>query len=458
MVEADFRGKNITEADILIPKEDWDSKIDALRMQLGAPENPDLFPPHFLKKTLPSIGGHIIEYKNPSGLMGVGFIFPRRVDGQLGYTLRLHTLSEKLTLDEAKILAQDAISVGALPIKEQPITVVPYVPQEHRPLDPGSASTFVPEGVIIRGATLKDGQAIRSLHREVWDVRSDDFLYPADIHSSAFSLPTTLIATVDSAPVGFLFGFDKFSTTSVPNRLQQYIKNKTIRQESQLMGVREDKRGIGIASSLKWNQAHKARSEGTEIINWTYDPLLFQNAQLNINGLRGIVWEHTPNYYAFSGANKLNQVAASRFRVDWLISSPRVESANLQRSERKARILQSFEAGNIPIINSTRIRNSLAGNEVIVIEDDYLHGVDSLSVAIEIPVDWISVQAEDLSLAMQWRNVSDALFQEYVGHADGKYLLTDLVEIKKNNTTVRAFLIGRASSQIERIFSGQEIS
>jgi hypothetical protein len=47
---------------------------------------------------------------------------------------------------------------------------------------------------------------------------------------------------------------------------------------------------------------------------------------LNLNKLRGVIWEHNPNYYAFSGANKLNQIIASRFSVTWLITSPRIKS------------------------------------------------------------------------------------------------------------------------------------
>ncbi|MCC6705642.1 MAG: GNAT family N-acetyltransferase, partial [Thermomicrobiales bacterium] len=40
----------------------WADEVDAIRSVLGAPDNPALFPPHFLKSTFPEIGGGLIEY------------------------------------------------------------------------------------------------------------------------------------------------------------------------------------------------------------------------------------------------------------------------------------------------------------------------------------------------------------------------------------------------------------
>ncbi len=38
----------------------WPAELDRLRLLLGAPHNPTLFPAHFLKATLPKIGGGVV--------------------------------------------------------------------------------------------------------------------------------------------------------------------------------------------------------------------------------------------------------------------------------------------------------------------------------------------------------------------------------------------------------------
>lgn len=71
-------------------------------------------------------------------------------------------------------------------------------------------------------------------------------MYPEDIHSPNFSLPTSLIAYLDSKPVGFLFGFDKISHKEIPAGLRNHIVNPSIRQESQLMGILPQNKDLKI--------------------------------------------------------------------------------------------------------------------------------------------------------------------------------------------------------------------
>src|SRR2546430_14707361 len=68
---------------ILDPKDaDWPRHVDDLRTRLGAPHNPSLFPPHFLKATFPKIGGRIALYGG-----GAAFPFP---PGPAAYTAPYH--------------------------------------------------------------------------------------------------------------------------------------------------------------------------------------------------------------------------------------------------------------------------------------------------------------------------------------------------------------------------------
>ncbi|HZO28992.1 MAG TPA: hypothetical protein VFH48_23720, partial [Chloroflexota bacterium] len=48
----------------------WAADVDALREAVGAPDNVHLIPPHFLKATLPKIGGKIATISKGSELVG----------------------------------------------------------------------------------------------------------------------------------------------------------------------------------------------------------------------------------------------------------------------------------------------------------------------------------------------------------------------------------------------------
>lgn len=452
MTELEPREKSGLSADILNPLEaGWNDKIDNLRQALGAPNNPFLFPPHFVKRTLISIGGSVIEFKDGNEILGAGFIFPRRGEYGIGYTLRFHCLSRDLQRTKTQSLTEDALCVKY----GKPFPVYSYVPEENVYGD--GSLVNIRDGLSIERTSGNTAREVRNLQREIWGVSNDDFLYPEDIHSPDFALPTSLIAYVDSRPVGFLFGFDKFCFEEIPAVLQKFIANPAIRQESQLMGVLPDQRSKSIATMLKIKQAEQAFQNGIEIINWTFDPLLSQNAVLNVNKLRGIIWEHHPNYYAFSGANKLNQVVASRFSVSWLIASPRVKYAlgGREQGGYNSGIVERFNSGAIPIITSTREVEPIKGEKTRAIDEDYKHSIESSNIAIEIPVNWTTIQGNNLPLAQKWRDTTDNIFQEYIGTSDRQYAITDVVTIKKDGTLSKAFLIGQSIAQIDRIFLGE---
>ena len=50
--------------------------------------------------------------------------------------------------------------------------------------------------------------------------------------------------------------------------------------------------------------------------------------------------------------------------------------------------------------------------------------VDAPFIAIEIPANWTALQQENLEAALQWRAATDSLFQRYIGHKPGQYVVT----------------------------------
>jgi predicted GNAT superfamily acetyltransferase len=234
---------------------------------------------------------------------------------------------------------------------------------------------------------------------------SPDFLYPADLHSQNFSPGTTLAARLDGRLAGFLFGFAKFGGSPLPVPWAQRFGGD-FRLESQLMGVLPELRQHRIGQSLKRVQGEDARRRGIGIVNWTVDPLQFGNAVLNFGGLKAVAFDFYPDHYGFR--NALNQVAASRFGITWLVGTARVGQA--LGGDARATIAELRDLPAIPRANDGPHDGRL--------------DLDAPTIAIEVPGDWTATQHRDLAEATSWRETTDALFVHYLGPQLGQYAIT----------------------------------
>ena len=388
------------EATLLRPDSpSWAGDVDALRQALGAPNNVHLIPPHFLKATLPKIGGKIARITKGGEPIGAGFLFPRG-DGPdgTGYTLRLHWK------DRSAVAEHDAESAAAsLPEEIRLAGVTAYDPTA--PLAMTGSVVYQDGDLTIETPDARGAEEIRWLQNEIWKPELD-YLYPVDIHSPAFRPGTSLVARVGGEPVAFLFGFYKLGGPKLPARLAEAYRTD-LRLESQLMGVLPAHRSRGLGFLLKKTQALLALEDGVDVVNWTVDPLQYGNAVLNFTKLRGIAFDHYPDYYAFR--NALNQTAASRFNITWLVRSSRVEAA----------LAGQADARPVDLSGRPDVRRVNQGpGELIVTADDP-------EIAVEVPADWTAVQGESAALAQEWREATDTLLQRYIGAHEGKYAVTD---------------------------------
>lgn len=388
------------EATLLHPDSpSWSADVDALREAVGAPNNVHLIPPHFLKATLPKIGGKIATISKGGTPIGAGFLFPRG-DGETGggFTLRLHWQ------EQAAISESDAENAAAsLPEEIRLAGVTVYDPTAPLAM---TGSVMLQDGdLTIEEPDAEGAAAIRWLQDEIWKPETD-YLYPIDIHSPAFRPGTSLLARVGGEPAAFLFGFYKLGGPNIPARLAEEYRTN-LRLESQLMGVLPAHRSRGLGFRLKKTQAMLAQRDGVDVVNWTVDPLQYGNAVLNFTKLRGIAFDHYPDYYAFR--NALNQTAASRFNITWLVRSQHVRSA-LERGG---------DGRPVDLAGRSDVRRVNQGPG----ELDF--AADALEIAVEVPADWTAVQGSSATLAQEWREATDTLFQHYIGADEGKYAVTD---------------------------------
>lgn len=401
----------------------WGAELDDLYARAGGADNPTLFPYHFLRAALPRIGGHVAAVEDDSAPLAAAFLFPRLTSSASGraqrvYTLRLHPFPNATPVTAGMVAQELSETVAA--------AVVPYDPQGKLHFDPTHEAL---EGIDIGRPDQDEAAAVRELQQQVWGS-SPAFLYPSDIHSVEFGLGTSLVARVAGRPVGFLFGFIKFGGYPLPDDWQERFGGD-LRVESQALGVLPAYRGARIGFLLKKMQAQQALQTGIQIINWTVDPLQWPNAVLNFGRLRAIAFDFTPDYYPFR--NELNRVAASRFGITWLASSARVRQA-------LALLASGAHLPSAPVLD--------LGQEpgIVRVNDQWrvlTNTPDSHTIAIEIPFDWTALQRDDLDAAIRWRAATDRLFQQFVGHQPGQYVITDV-----GTDGMRRYLIGRCVTRV----------
>ena len=390
---------NVTLLDASSPR--WGSEVERIGVELGAGHNPTLFPYHFLYVTLSKIGGHIAVFEESGRRIGIGFLFPRglqRRDGELyrTSTLRYHTLlAPEQPVDISSITTACAAALG------HGSSVIFY--------DPHATHSYVPTGAEIGPVNLgqpsaAEAEALRGLQQQVWGS-PPEFLYPSDIHSLDFGAGTSIVARVEGALAGFLFGFYRLDSSPLPDDWGEKY-NGSLRLESQTMAVLPAFRGLRIASLLKRVQAQQAWREGIGVIHWTADPLQFPNAALNFGLLRAVAYEFSADLYPFR--NDLNRVHASRLSLTWLVASRRVDDVPLVGS--RGEVVDVSHRRQIPHVNDGPRSADLTRQDPLI--------------AIEVPLDWTALQQQDLNTALAWRQVTDEVLQHYIGSAPGKYAIT----------------------------------
>ena len=377
---------------------DWPGELDRLRALLGAPDNPTLFPAHFLKATLPKIGGAVVTFRRDGELDAAGFLFPRALQaGRRVYTLCFHPVA--FDFDAAAAQARVG-EVGRLLGGAEVVFHDPGAPQRYAEVAAGES------GITLAAPSGAEAAAIPQLQARIWGT-SPDFLYPADLHAAGFGPGSTLVARRDGELVGFLFGFAKFGGSPLPARWARQFQGE-FRQESQLLGVLPTVRQLGLGLLLKRRQGELARQDGVGVVNWTVDPLQFGNAVLNFGRLRAVAFDFYPDHYGFR--NALNQVAASRFGITWLVQTAQVRRA-----------IAGAERG--PFVN-------LADHPAIARANDgwrvHRRDLAAPTIAIEVPADWTAVQHRDLAEATRWRETTDAVFAHYLGPQLGQYAIVDV--------------------------------
>ncbi len=104
------------------------------------------------------------------------------------------------------------------------------------------------------------------------------------------------------------------------------LKEGKVYLHSHMLGVLPEYQNLGIGRSLKWAQREEALSRGIRLIEWTFDPLEFRNARLNIELLGAISRRYLVNSYGVSSSPLHGGLPTDRLIAEWHLDSPRVRA------------------------------------------------------------------------------------------------------------------------------------
>ena len=379
----------------------WRAQLDELYAQVGGSGNATLLPYHFLQAAFPHIGGKVLVIEQNGVRVGVLFALPTRgvaepAANQPAYVIRPHAYPGLSIGDPAVLTAALVPVLGT----EQLQFFDPAAPHAYQ-------ATHNQIGALDIGRPdAAEAAAVRQLQQTIW--RSPpEFLYPIDLHSTDFPIGTSLVARVDGAVAGFLFGFYKGDKPTLPPGWAAHWRSE-LRIESQVMGVLPEHRGLRIGYLLKRVQGDEAQAQGIGVINWTVDPLQYANAALNFGLLRAVAFNFTPDYYPFR--NELNRGPASRFSITWLIGSARVQAQPL--FDARSLVIHLAHQPEIVRVNQGWQQADLACTAELI--------------AIEIPANWTGLQQSEPDVALRWRATTDQLFSHYIGSGPDNYGVTDV--------------------------------
>ncbi|MSO21049.1 MAG: GNAT family N-acetyltransferase [Acidobacteria bacterium] len=163
--------------------------------------------------------------------------------------------------------------------------------------------------------TIDDFRQCVELQKSVWGFDDRD-LIPVRMFVVARKVEGQVIAAF--APSGRMAGF----CLAIPalHGAQLYL-------HSHMLAVLPEFRRAGVGQQLKWEQRREALARGIKRIEWTFDPLEWKNAALNLNRLGAIARRYLPNIYGISSSPLHRGLPTDRLVAEWWLDSARVRAA-----------------------------------------------------------------------------------------------------------------------------------
>ncbi len=240
---------------------------------------------------------------------------------------------------------------------------------------------------------LGDCRKVVELEKAVWEYTDSEDVVPVPILIVSVKRGGILLGGFDDA--GEMKGF-VYSLAAV--------KGGRLTQWSHMLGVTADARGSGLGAQLKLAQREYAMKMGVDLIEWTYDPLQALNAHLNLAKLGVVVEEYAENIYGDSSSPLHQGTPTDRFIAEWRLATPHVERriASLGRP-----IVRDASVASAPLVNASMELGEWPVPGAAALD------LDARRLLVEIPMGFTAMQAQQPSLALEWRMATRRIFQSY---------------------------------------------
>jgi predicted GNAT superfamily acetyltransferase len=276
---------------------------------------------------------------------------------------------------------------------------------------------MTPSEITIRDLHVYDDYAaVVVLQRQIWG-RDDDNI-PTWMLAASMERGAVLIgAALDDRLIGFVY--------SVPG-----LKHGQPMQWSHMLGVLPEHRASGVGRRLKLAQRERTLARGLDLIEWTFDPLVATNGNLNVTRLGCVVEEYLENVYGASASPLHGGLPTDRFVASWRIGSPHVQR-RLDAGPIVARDASVARAGMV-------LETTMSGDWRVPAGDPRLD-LDDERVFVEIPYGWVDMLQQAPADARAWRMTTRRIFTTYFGRS---YRVVDFVGNRES---------GRAGYLLKRV-------
>ena len=255
--------------------------------------------------------------------------------------------------------------------------------------------------------SLEEMSQLVELQRVIWGYGQPDrdFPYPARaLFAVAESGGHVVGAFINQVAVGFSVAWIGIDPLSQKTYLH-----------SQIMGVLEEYRDLGIGFHLKVYQRDFALQAALDLIKWTFDPMYSSKANLNVRKLGALIQAYQPHYYGEVQSHFSHGLATDRVWANWYIASQRVK----QRLAHPPTLLKQKP----PLVQVTPLAKDEKGRKRLL---DPLLGCSERELLVEIPDDFEAICEENQSLAADWQAKIGKIFQHYLSQG---YLTADFLMV-----------------------------
>jgi len=239
----------------------------------------------------------------------------------------------------------------------------------------------------------------------------------------------------DEEPVGFVFGL----TGLEDGRLAHW---------SDMLAVRREARGRGLARALKIHQRDRLLRLGVLKMYWSFDPLESRNAHLNLNRLGVRVRRYVEEMYGTSTSPLHQGIGTDRFVADWELDAPHVRAL----LDREGRTEKGDGKGSVEPDGwmSEEDAGEALGMELLgdlpAPDQPRLH-LDQPRILVAVPTHIQALKAHRPELALRWREATRKALTHYLSRGwEVRALLGRAEEPSARYLLVRPDSISRTGS------------